>query len=123
VKKISSKSLLYFANAYILLSICYYWLETSVLFNPVATVLFVIFGLHLFAAKGNAKLLFPIIFGVINLYMVFALFSEFSEFPSITKDAIIMMTVGILYLGLNLFSAIVMILNTSNLPKTQLGTS
>ncbi len=94
----SSISLLYFASAYILLSIGYYWIGTT-LMNPFVIGLLVIFSLHLFLAKGGLKLIFPIIFAIINLYMFLALFSEFREFPSTTKEALIMMSIGILYLG------------------------
>jgi len=102
-----------FANAYLLLSIGYYWMETGVLFNPLAIALLVIIGLHLFVAKGLWKHLFPSLFILINLFMFLALFSEFSEFESLTSDALILLSVGTLYLGLNIVSAVVILVNYS----------
>ncbi len=82
--------------------------------NPVALGFVVVFFLHLFVAKGNAKLIFPSIFFVINLYMFLALFSEFGEFSTLNSEAIILLGVGILYLGINVLCSIVMILNYYN---------
>jgi len=107
MKKWTSKRLLPFANAFIVMSLLYYWIETSAFINPVAIILIGIFALHFFVARGFYKLIFPAIFILLNLYMFLALFSEFSEFSSLDKNAINLMIVGILYLGLNIISAAV----------------
>jgi hypothetical protein len=109
MKRINSKSLLFIANVYILLSIVFYWFETSSPTNPVAMAFLAIFGLHLFVAKGNARLIFPGIFIIINLFMFLALFSEFNEFPTLCKEAITLLIVGTLYLGANITSSIIML--------------
>ena len=109
----------HFANAFIVLSIAYYWLETT-LFNPVAIGLAVVFGLHLFVAKNTAKMIFPSIFICLNLFMFLALFSELSEFTEFNKEAAIMLIVGSLYLGLNIISAIIMIKNA--VPRYEIST-
>ena len=110
MNKITSKTLLPIANSYIILSIAYYWLETSNLLNPVAIGLMLIFGLHLFVAKGTSKLIFPSIFILLNLFMYLALFSEFSEFSTINKEAMKLLIVGGLYLGINILSGAIIIL-------------
>ena len=110
MRNIKSTTLLHFANAFIILSITYYWLETPGFLNPVAIGLALVFGLHLFVAKGMAKMIFPSIFIALNLFMFLALFSEFSEFTTINKDAIILLVVGGLYLGLNVLSGIIIIM-------------
>lgn len=107
--KTSTNSLLHIANAYIILSILYYWIETSVLLNPVAIGLALVFGIHLFVAKGVAKMVFPVIFIILNLFMFLALFSELSEFSSWNNDAIVLLVVGCLYLGLNILCGSVII--------------
>ena len=108
-KKWTSTRLLPFANAFIVLSLLYYWIETSAFINPIAIILVGIFALHFFVARGFYKMIFPTIFIVLNLYMFLALFSEFSEFSTLDKNAMVLMTVGILYLGLNLVSAAIIL--------------
>ena len=114
MKSLKSNPVLFLANSYILLSILYYWLETIGGFNPIAYGLFIVFGLHLFGAKGRMKFIFPSIFLAINLYMFLALFSEFREFSSVTKDSMVLLGVGFLYLGLNVLSAIAIMKNADN---------
>ena len=109
MNKISAIKLLPIANAYFLISIAYYWFETSTLLNSVAIGLIVVFSLHLFVAKNGVKLIFPSIFITLNLFMFLALFSEFSEFPTLTNEAITLLSVGSFYLSLNVLSAVIMI--------------
>lgn len=97
------------ANIYLFLSLLFYWLETSVLLNPVALVFFAAFALHYFVAKGAYRLIFPVFFFIINLYMILALLSEFSEFTTFGQEAAMLLAVGGIYLGLNLASAIIII--------------
>lgn len=94
MNKITAKKLQPFANGFILLSIFLYGLETSLILNPVAIAFFVIFGLHLFVAKGAGKLIFPFLFILINMFMFLALFSELSEFSTFNQEALIMLSVG-----------------------------
>ncbi len=108
-KKWTSTRLLPFANAFIVLSLLYYWIETSAVINPFAIILAGIFALHFFVARGFFKLLFPSIFILLNLYMFLALFSEFSEFSTLDKNAISLLAVGIIYLGLNICSAAIIL--------------
>jgi len=117
MNNLTAKKLLPFANGFIVLSLMYYWLETSAFINPVAIILIGIFALHFFVAKGGFKFIFPTLFILINLYMFLALFSEFSEFESLNKQSLTLLLVGGLYLGLNIVSAVIMILsNKSTIP-------
>lgn len=113
MNKLTSKKLLPFANAYIVLSLLYYWIETSSTINPVAIILIGAFALHFFVAKGAYKFIFPSIFIAINLFMFLALFSEFSEFETLSGAALSLITVGFLYLGLNIVSAIIIMMSSS----------
>ncbi|MCT4629945.1 hypothetical protein [Winogradskyella sp.] len=86
----------------ILGSILYYWIASSLL-NPIAIVLFIIIGYQIIKQKSGLGIIISLIFIILNLYMVLALFSELSEFKSANHDFKIMLLVGGLYLGLNLF--------------------
>jgi hypothetical protein len=109
MNKIGTKTLLPIANAYIILSITYYWVETSNALNPIAICLFLIFGLHLFVAKSTFKLIFTSIFIALNLYMFLALFFEFGEFNSINKQAMILLGVGSIYLSINILCGFIIL--------------
>lgn len=121
MKPFNLRRLLPVANGYIIISILYYWFETPSIINPVAIGLLGVFGLHLFLAKGSAKMIFPTVFITLNLFMFLALFSEFREFTEMNKDAILLIGIGTLYLGTNILSAIV-IMNSvvnSNISEVQ----
>ena len=113
----SAKKLLPYAHGFILLSLFAYGFETSIFMNPVAIAFFVIFGLHLFVAKGGAKMIFPSIFILVNLFMFLALFSELREFETFNREALFMLLVGTLYFGLNIVTSFIMIL--ANIEITQ----
>lgn len=119
MNKITAKKLQPFANGFILLSIFLYGLETSLILNPVAIAFFVIFGLHLFVAKGAGKLIFPFLFILINMFMFLALFSELREFSTFNQEALIMLSVGSFYFGLNIISAVIMILANTTISSVQ----
>lgn len=109
MRKYTSSRMLKVANAFLLFSLFFYWFETSSFLNPVAIFLFIVLGLHMFVARGPFKFIFPSLFIIINLYMFLALFSEFSEFPILSMEAISLLLVGTLYLGLNIASSVIII--------------
>lgn len=92
---------------FILASILYYWVASSLL-NPIAIVLLLMIGFQIIKQNCTTGIIMSIIFVILNLYMVLALISELSEFKSITTDFKIMLLVGGLYLGLNLSLGFIM---------------
>lgn len=79
-----------------------------------AITLISVFVIQWLMAEGMAKLIFPSIFIAINLFMFLALFSEFSEFSQLNREAVVLLVVGTLYLGLNIVSSIYIILKSGN---------
>ena len=101
------KSLL--PELFILGSIIYYWIASSLL-NPIALFLILIICFQILKQKSTLGTTISIIFIVLNLYMVLALISELSEFESISKNFITMVLAGGLYLGLNLCLGFIMLI-------------
>ena len=113
MSKISISKITPWIHGYIGASILYYWMASSLL-NPFAILLLIGFSLHLFVAKNDYKLIFPVVFLLLNAFMFLALFSEFSEFETLSRNAMLLLLVGIPYLGCNVIGALVMIKASAN---------
>ncbi|WP_299526883.1 hypothetical protein [Winogradskyella sp.] len=94
---------------FILGSIVYYWIASSLL-NPIAISLLLIMGFQILKQKAISGIIISVIFILLNLYMVLALISELSEFKNIDSDFNTMLLVGGLYLGTNLCLGLVMLI-------------
>ena len=94
----------------IIISIIYYWVMTATFLNPIALILLLVLTILIICRSALMGILISGLFLLLNLYMVLALFSELSEFPTFNKDAQIMLLFGATYLGLNIFLAIIMLL-------------
>ena len=95
---------------YLFVSVVFYWISTSTLLNPFAILLVAVL-LALF--KWEMKILgviVSLVFLILSLYMVLALLSELSEFPSFSTDSKIMLGVGAAWLGLNIILAFLMLI-------------
>ena len=79
--------------------------------NPIAIGLIVILILQIIYKNKIAGIVIAGFFIVINVYMLLALISEFSEFPTLNADALQLLLGGLLLIVLNLFVSAVMIFN------------
>ena len=65
---------------YLVLATLFYWVLTANFFNPFAIVLLVILLYQLIFRKFATGIIIASIFILLNLYMIFALLSDLSEF-------------------------------------------
>ncbi len=79
--------------------ILFYWVSTAVVFNPIAISLMVLFALQLRIQNRKMGVLLPSIILLICAYLLLALFSEFREFPAVNTEALVLLSVGLLFLG------------------------
>ncbi len=94
-----------------LLSVVFYWFSTAVILNPVA-ITFLLLGLIMMTRLYKMlSVIIGIIYGLLNFYLVFALLSEFYEFPNVTGQAIYMMFVGSAFISFNMFISVNLIIN------------
>lgn len=93
---------------YFVASVLFYWFFTSTLVNPVAICLILLLG-ALFKWENlilGSCLAFTMF--CLSLFMILALVSELSEFPSFNTDAMTMLLGGGLWLALNIALSITM---------------
>ena len=79
--------------------------------NPIAIGLIVILILQIIYKNKITGIVIAGFFTVINVYMLLALISEFSEFATLNADALQLLVGGLLLIVLNLFVSAVMIFN------------
>jgi hypothetical protein len=79
--------------------------------NPIAIGLIVILILQLIYKNKITRIVIAGFFIVINVYMLLALISEFSEFATLSADALQLLLGGLLLIILNLLVSAVMIFN------------
>lgn len=87
---------------YFFFSIIYYWTLTSNTFNWVAISLLLLLAFLMYSKNRITGILLGSIINLVNVYMLFALASELSEFKIFNSDAKKLLIFGLLYLGLNL---------------------
>ena len=97
------------SEVYLLISILYYWSLTAIVANWFAISLLAITIILITTQNKILGITFGVLLVLINLYMVLALLSEFSEFKTTSLEAIKLLSIGSLFLGLNLiFSGVLL---------------
>lgn len=77
----------------------FYWVSTAVLFNPVAIVIMLVLLFQLKFKNKIAGVILSSLLLLICTYMLLALGSELSEFPTFNADAGRMLFVGLMLFG------------------------
>ena len=99
----------YLSESYLILSVLYYWIMTTTLFNHFALGLLVVMLLLIWSKNRVLGVSIAIVFLLLNIFMILALVSELREFPTADKDFFIMLFVGLFYFGLNITVAVLML--------------
>ena len=107
---------------YLLSSVLIYWASTTFL-NPFAIGLFLIIASLIGFRNRVLGIAVGAVFLLLNCYMVLALLSEFYEFEKLNWQAMQLILVGGLYLGLNIFMGILLLLKWAPLPLSKPGLS
>lgn len=81
----------------LLLSVLYYWLLTSNLFNWIAITLVAVLIFQIIYKNKVLGIIIPSILILACFYMYLALFSELREFPTFDADAKELLFFGLLY--------------------------
>lgn len=115
MKLLKNKRILFLLpELYLIFAVLYYWILTANLLNPIAIVLLIILIAQVVSKKKGLGLFIGSIFVLLNLYMVFALISELSEFLDRTKNYYYLLIFGTLFLSLNLTVGAMMLWKYSN---------
>ena len=108
------------SEIYLLFAIIYYWSLTAQVINWFAIALLVILGILIVTKNKVLGMTIGIFLILINLYLLLALASELSEFEVFNTDAKKLLGFGLLFLGLNLFFSVRMLLKYAKLPSRKL---
>jgi len=98
---------------YLLIIIILYWFDTAILFNPVAILLISLIGIFLIFKNNYIGIVFSSLILLINIYLIFALTSEYREFENYNKGLPLLLT-GLIIIITNILSAIYIIVSSSH---------
>ncbi|MDT0557617.1 hypothetical protein RM697_03100 [Ichthyenterobacterium sp. W332] len=93
---------LYLPELYLIAAIIIYYISAALIVNWMAFGLLVIVAVLLITKHKVFGICVGLCLVIINLYMVLALLSELSEFETFNNDALQLLVLGSLFLGLNL---------------------
>ena len=100
-------------------SVLFYWISVGRVLNPIAIGLLLVLLLQIIFRPRWLGLLIPVMMAVASLYLILALFSELSEFPSFNTEAQKLLFVGLGFLLSTLFISGVMIVKYAILPTRE----
>jgi hypothetical protein len=110
----------YLSEIYLFVAIIYFWSLAALIVNWFAIALLIILGVLIVTKSKILGMTIGIFLILINLYLLLALVSELSEFEVFNADAKKLLGFGLLFLGLNLFFSMRMLLKYAKLPSRKL---
>jgi len=90
----------------LIFSVVFYWVSTANILNPIAISLMAILLYQLWSQNKTTGMILGSIYLLLNLYLILALMSEFSEFPSGDIEGLKMLLIGMSFIGVNIFLSI-----------------
>ena len=103
------KLMKFIPELYLIIASIIYWELAGHEINYIAITLIFILIVQLIVKNRISGLFIGTVMILINLYMFLALISELREFPTFNENAYKLLIYGFLYLGANLFMAVLMI--------------
>lgn len=91
-----------FSEIYLIIAVFFYWISASVIINWFGIGLLLTLIILLLSKSRILGITIGILWIFINIYMILAMFSELSEFPSFNNSALKLLVVGSIFFGLNL---------------------
>ena len=89
---------------YLITAVLFYWQSTANLFNPIAMGLLVVLIFQMEFKKQYLGITIATIFIIANLYLILALISELREFTEVTNSFLLLISVGSVFIALNLIA-------------------
>lgn len=113
-----SKYIPWIPEVYLILSVFFYWYSTSTLLNPFAIGLLLLLVFVVTFKNKALGMMVSWVFLLLSGYMVLAMLSELSEFPEFNQNAQLLLTIGSVWLGLNLLLGTMMLLKWRSISPT-----
>ncbi|WP_262732708.1 hypothetical protein [Gaetbulibacter sp. NE] len=103
------KIILEIPEYFLIASVIFYWFSTGLTLNYIAITLIAGLILQIIFKNKVVGISIPSLLIVISLYMILAVLSEVSEFPSFNTEAQTLLLVGLLYFIATIVISIIMI--------------
>jgi len=95
-------------ETFLMAGVIYYWFSVASVFNPIAIILFLLLGFTLFFKNATLAVFTSAILGLLSLYMILAVISEFREFETGDTEGIKLLTTGLLLFLATFIMSIIM---------------
>ncbi len=108
-------------ETYLIAATLFYYISAAVIVNWFAVVLILLLVTLLITKNKILGVSIASLWILVNLFMVLALISEVSEFPEFNSDALQLLGVGSLFLGLNLIFSVMLLVKYGKTEIKQVG--
>ncbi len=96
-------------------AVLFYWMSAGLVINYIAIVLLVMIIFQMIYKNKVIGIAIPTFLILTSLYMILALFSEVSEFPSFNAEAQTLLLVGLAYFFITIIASTIMIIKYTSL--------
>ena len=101
--------LLVFPEYYLIILVFLSGYTPPLIVNPISIVVILLIALQIFLRNGITGVILATVFLMVNIYMLLALLSEFSEFPIINSEALKLLGFGLFLFAMNLSASGLMV--------------
>ena len=98
-------------------AVFFYWISTASIFNPFAIVLMSSLILQMIFKNKTIGIIIPSLLIILSTILIFALFSELSEFPTFNREAKKLLIVGLIFFVFTILISVLMIFKYSNINR------
>ncbi|WP_289056055.1 hypothetical protein [Carboxylicivirga marina] len=102
-------------------AVIFYWLSAGLMFNPIAIGLIIGLTLQIIFKNRIVGIIIPSLLILTSFYMLFAVMSEFKEFPTFNSEAKKLLFVGLSYFISTMIVSAIMIFKYTTLETKKGG--
>jgi hypothetical protein len=107
---LKSRGKRWIGEAYLIVSVMFYWVMEGTVLNSLAIALFLVLMILVVSRNAILGWIIASLFLILNVYMVLAMLYELWEFPAFNKAAAELLLGGSFYLGTNIFVSVFMLI-------------
>lgn len=101
----------------LIVAVVFYWISTANVINPYAIILISGLILQIVFKNKTIGIIIPSLLIAFSLLLIFALFSELSEFPTFNREAKKLLFIGLAFFMITIFFSVIMIVKYSNMKR------
>lgn len=113
------KNLIFYAQIVLIVSVLFYWYNTSTFLNPIAIILLLILLSQMYFKNIVIGMIVPAIIILASLYMILALISEINDFSRFDNEAKNLSLIVAIWTSITLVTSVfLMIVNANRYGKS-----